>query len=177
MPVHITAFIGMLLLLFFRVINEKEMVNMVDWSGLSILAGMFPLVLALNKTGGVKLSADNLIKLGGETASPVIFTALIFIAAAGITQIMSNTASAALLYPIAIAVACGLNCNPKVIVIAVTVAASCAFITPIGTGSNTIVMASGGYQFKDYMKIGLPLLLICFLVYIFFAPLIWPIYF
>ena len=177
MPVHITAFIGMLLLLFFRVINEKEMVNMVDWSGLSILAGMFPLVLALNKTGGVKLIADNLIKLGGETASPVIFTALIFIAAAGITQIMSNTASAALLYPIAIAVAGGLNCNPKVIVIAVTVAASCAFITPIGTGSNTIVMASGGYQFKDYMKIGLPLLLICFLVYIFFAPLIWPIYF
>ena len=87
---------------------------------------------------------------------------------------MSNTASCALLAPIGIAIAQGINADPKAVLMAIAIAASCAFATPVGTPPNTIVLGPGEYRFMDYVKAGVPLIIVCFIVSLIIIPIVWP---
>jgi Na+/H+ antiporter NhaD/arsenite permease-like protein len=87
---------------------------------------------------------------------------------------MSNTASAALLCPLGIAIANGIGVSPQAVVMAIAIAASCAFATPVGTPPNTLVFGAGGYKFMDYVKCGTPLVIIEMIVCIILIPMIWP---
>ena len=98
----------------------------------------------------------------------------LFILSCGLTQFMSNTASAALLCPIGIAISKNLGADPKAVLMAIAVAASCAFATPVGTPPNTLVLGPGGYKFMDYVKAGTGLVLVAFVVSLVVIPMVWP---
>ena len=111
--------------------------------------------------------------MGGDP-SPMVVTAVLFALSCILTQFMSNTASAALLCPIGVAIAKQLNADPKAVIMAIAVAASCAFATPVGTPPNTLVLGPGGYKFMDYVKAGTGLVIVCFVVSLIVIPIVWP---
>ena len=135
---------------------------------------MMPVSTAMDKTGAGKLIAEWCVNLMGGSPSPLVVTAVLFILSCGLTQFMSNTASAALLCPIGIAISKQLGADPKAVLMAIAVAASCAFATPVGTPTNTLVLGPGGYKFMDYVKAGTGLVLVCFVVSLVVIPIVWP---
>ena len=135
---------------------------------------MMPVATAMDKSGAGKLIADAVINLMGTNPSPYFATAILFLLSCLLTQFMSNTASCALLAPIGIAIAQGMGANPHAVLMAIAVAASCAFSTPVGTPPNTIVLGPGQYSFTDYMKAGIPLIVVCFIVSLIVIPIVWP---
>lgn len=173
-PLHIAAVIGALILVITGVLTEKQAFNAIDWTTIFLFAGMLPMAAALDKTGAGELIADAVISLIGRDASPYILLSSLFLLSGILTQFMSNTATTTLLAPISMAIAQQMGVNPKPVLLAVAVAASCAFATPVATPPNTIIYGPGGYRFIDYIKTGLPLLLICWLVSLVIIPLSWP---
>jgi len=173
-PLHVSAVIGALLLVITGVVTEKQAYKSIDWGTMFLFAGMLPLATALDRSGAGKMIADSVIALVGQGASPYVMTAVIFIVVALLTQFMSNTAAAALMAPLGISIAAGLGADPRAVLMTVAIAASCAFASPVGTPPNTLVVGPGNFKFMDYVKVGLPLVLIMFVVSVALIPLIWP---
>ena len=110
----------------------------------------------------------------GGSPSPMLVTIVLFTLSAGLTQFMSNTACTALLAPIGIGIAKGLGASPHAVMMAIAIAASCAFATPVGTPPNTLVLGPGGYKFNDYVKAGTGLVIVSGIVSIIVIPMVWP---
>ena len=174
MPLHIAAVIGAILCVLTGCMKEKQAYTSIDWVTIFLFAGMMPVATAMDKSGAGKLIADAVINLMGTNPSPYFATAILFLLSCLLTQFMSNTASCALLAPIGIAIAQGMGANPHAVLMAIAVAASCAFSTPVGTPPNTIVLGPGQYSFTDYMKAGIPLIVVCFIVSLIVIPIVWP---
>ena len=155
-------------------LTEKQAYSSIDWVTIFLFAGMMPVSTAMDKTGAGKLIANWAVGLMGGEPTPLIVTIVLFSISCFLTQFMSNTASAALLCPIGIAIAKQLNADPKAVVMAIAVAASCAFATPVGTPPCTLVLGPGGYKFMDYVKCGTGLVLVCFVVSLIVIPMVWP---
>ena len=168
------AIIGALVCVLTGCLTEKQAYASIDWVTIFLFAGMMPVSTAMDKTGSGKLIAEWTVGLMGGSPSPLIVTAVLFILSCGLTQFMSNTASAALLCPIGVAIAKQLGADPKAVIMAIAVAASCAFATPVGTPPNTLVLGPGGYKFMDYVKAGTGLVVVCFVVSLVVIPVIWP---
>ena len=171
---EMAAIIGALVCVLTGCLTEKQAYASIDWVTIFLFAGMMPVSTAIDKTGAGKLIADWTVGLMGGSPSPMIVTAVLFALSCTLTQFMSNTASAALLCPIGISIAQALNADPKAVVMAITVAASCAFATPVGTPPNTLVLGPGGYKFADYVKCGCGLVAVCFVVSLVVIPIVWP---
>ena len=169
---EMAAIIGALVCVLTGCLTEKQAYASIDWVTIFLFAGMMPVSTAMDKTGAGKLIAEWTVGLMG--GSPLIVTAVLFILSCGLTQFMSNTASAALLCPIGVAIAKQLGADPKAVIMAIAVAASCAFATPVGTPPNTLVLGPGGYKFMDYVKAGTGLVVVCFVVSLVVIPVIWP---
>ncbi|KAB4588786.1 SLC13/DASS family transporter [Bacteroides thetaiotaomicron] len=171
---EMAAIIGALVCVLTGCLTEKQAYASIDWVTIFLFAGMMPVSTAMDKTGAGKLIAEWTVGLMGGSPSPLIVTAVLFILSCGLTQFMSNTASAALLCPIGVAIAKQLGADPKAVLMAIAVAASCAFATPVGTPPCTLVLGPGGYKFMDYVKVGVPLVVLCFIVSIIVIPMVWP---
>ena len=171
---EMAAIIGALVCVLTGCLTEKQAYASIDWVTIFLFAGMMPVSTAIDKTGAGKLIADWTVGLMGGSPSPMVVTAVLFALSCTLTQFMSNTASAALLCPIGIAIAQNLNASPKAVVMAIAVAASCAFATPVGTPPNTLVLGPGGYKFADYVKCGCGLVGVCFVVSLVVIPIVWP---
>ena len=171
---EMAAIIGALLCVLTGCLTEKQAYASIDWVTIFLFAGMMPVSSAMDKTGAGKLIAEWTVSLMGGSPSPLVVTAILFILSCGLTQFMSNTASAALLCPIGIAISKQLGADPKAVLMAIAVAASCAFATPVGTPPNTLVLGPGGYKFMDYVKAGCGLVLVCFVVSLVVIPVVWP---
>lgn len=174
MPLHIAAVIGAILCVLTGCLKEKQAYTSIDWVTIFLFAGMMPVATAMDKSGAGKMIADLVVGLMGSDPSPYMATAILFLLSCILTQFMSNTASSALLAPIAIAIAKGMGASPYAVMMAVAVAASCAFATPVGTPPNTLVLGPGAYSFMDYVKAGIPLIVVCFIVSIIVIPMVWP---
>lgn len=174
MPLHIAAVIGAILCVLTGCLKEKQAYTSIDWVTIFLFAGMMPVATAMDKSGAGKMIADLVVGLMGSDPSPYMATAILFLLSCILTQFMSNTASSALLAPIAIAIAKGMGASPYAVMMAVAVAASCAFATPVGTPPNTLVLGPGEYSFMDYVKAGIPLIVVCFIVSIIVIPMVWP---
>lgn len=174
MPLHIAAVIGAILCVLTGCLKEKQAYTSIDWVTIFLFAGMMPVATAMDKSGAGKMIADLVVGLMGTDPSPYMATAILFLLSCILTQFMSNTASSALLAPIAIAIAKGMGASPYAVMMAVAVAASCAFATPVGTPPNTLVLGPGEYSFMDYVKAGIPLIIVCFIVSIIVIPMVWP---
>ena len=171
---EIAAIIGALICVLSGCMTEKQAYASIDWVTIFLFAGMMPVSSAMDKTGAGQLIAEWTVGLMGGSPSPMVVTAILFILSCGLTQFMSNTASAALLCPIGIAISKQLGADPKAVLMAIAVAASCAFATPVGTPPNTLVLGPGGYKFMDYVKAGTGLVIVAFIVSLVVIPMVWP---
>ncbi len=171
---EMAAIIGALVCVLTGCLTEKQAYASIDWVTIFLFAGMMPVSTAMDKTGAGKLIAEWTVGLMGGSPSPLIVTAVLFILSCGLTQFMSNTASAALLCPIGVAIAKQLGADPKAVLMAIAVAASCAFASPVGTPPNTLVLGPGGYKFMDYVKAGTGLVIVSFIVSLVVIPIVWP---
>ena len=171
---EMAAIIGALVCVLTGCLTEKQAYASIDWVTIFLFAGMMPVSKAMDVTGAGKLIAEWTVGLMGGSPSPLVVTGVLFILSCGLTQFMSNTASAALLCPIGVAIAKQLNADPKAVIMAIAVAASCAFATPVGTPPNTLVLGPGGYKFMDYVKAGTGLVIVCFIVSLIVIPIVWP---
>ena len=171
---EMAAVVGALVCVLTGCLTEKQAYASIDWVTIFLFAGMMPVSTAIDKTGAGKMIAEWTVGMMGGSPSPLVVTAVLFALSCTLTQFMSNTASAALLCPIGIAIAQNLNASPKAVVMAIAVAASCAFATPVGTPPNTLVLGPGGYKFADYVKCGCGLVAVSFAVCLVVIPIVWP---
>lgn len=174
LPLSMVAVIGAMLCVLTGCLNEKQAYTSIDWVTIFLFAGMMPVATALDQSGAGKMIADAVIGVMGSDPSPYFATAVLFALSCIMTQFMSNTASCALLAPIGISIAQGMGADPHAVLMAIGVAASCAFGTPVGTPPNTLVLGPGQYKFTDYVKAGVPLMLVCFVVSLIIIPMVWP---
>ncbi len=173
MSIVASAIIGCCMLLLLRVLKPEEAYAAIDWRVVLLLAGVLPLGIALQNSGAAALIADFSIGMVGGLG-PVATLAVIYVMTSLLTEIMSNNASAALVVPIAIATAESLGLDSKPFLVAVAFAASTSFATPISYQTNTMVYAAGGYRFRDFVKVGLPLNLIFIVMAIVLIPRHFP---
>ena len=171
---EMAAIIGAIICVLTGCLTEKQAYASIDWVTIFLFAGMMPVSKAMDVTGAGKLIAEWTVGLMGGSPSPLLVTAILFALSCGLTQFMSNTASAALLCPIGIAISQKLGADPKAVLMAIAVAASCAFASPVGTPPNTLVLGPGGYKFMDYVKAGTGLVCVCFAVSLVVIPMVWP---
>ena len=171
---EMAAIIGAIVCVLTGCLTEKQAYASIDWVTIFLFAGMMPVSKAMDVTGAGKLIAEWTVGIMGGSPSPLVVTAVLFLLSCGLTQFMSNTASAALLCPIGIAISQNLGADPKAVLMAIAVAASCAFASPVGTPPNTLVLGPGGYKFMDYVKCGTGLVVVCFVVSLVVIPMVWP---
>ena len=158
---------------FTRCLTMEDSYRAIHWSSLIVVAGMLPLADALEKTGGTDLIVDALLDGVGD-GNPRLMLTVIFFLTAALGLFLSNTASAVLVAPIAIVAAEALGVSPYPFAVAVLIAASAAFVTPVSTPVVTLVVEPGRYEFIQFVKVGIPLLLLTYAVTLMVAPLIFP---
>lgn len=173
-PLQTAAVAGALLCVITGCLREKEAYLGIDWVTIFLFAGMLSVASAMGKTGAGKLIADVVIGAMGTSPSPYVVTAVMFLISCVLTNFMSNTASCALLTPIGISIATAIGADPRPIVMAIGIAASAAFCTPMATPPNTLVLTPGGYSFNDYVKYGFPLSIIAMVICVIIIPAVWP---
>lgn len=173
LPIVASAILGAIALILTRCLEPEEAYEAIDWRVIMLLAGVLPLGIALQNTGAAGAIASGAMALVGPWG-PVAALATVYLLTAVLTEAMSNNASAVLLTPIAVASAVALEVNPIPFAVAVAFAASTSFATPVGYQTNTMVYNAGGYRFNDFVKIGVPLNLLFFLIAVIFIPRIWP---
>ena len=173
-PLQVASVTGALFLVITKCLTEQQAYRGIDWVTIFLFAGMMPVATAMDKSGAGKLIADAVVGVMGGSPSPLMVTGILFALSCGLTQFMSNTASAALLCPIGISIAQKIGADPHAVLMAIAVAASCAFATPVGTPPNTLVLGPGGYHFKDYIIAGTPLIVVCLIVSLIVIPIVWP---
>ncbi len=168
------AVIGALACVLSRCITEKQAYRGIDWVTIFLFAGMLPIAGALEKTGAGKMIAESVIGLMGDNPSETTMMAVLFIVSCTLTQFMSNTGTAALLIPIGISISEELQVSPYAVIMAISIATSCAFATPVATPPNVMVMNPAGLHFIDYIKVGVPLCIVGFILSVFIIPMVWP---
>ncbi len=176
LPEHITAIVAVLLLVSGKCLTVRQAIESIDWGTVFLFAGMMPVATALDKSGASRFLADAMLGLMGEPPDAFAITSILFFLSCGLTQIMSNTASAAILCPLGISIAQEIGAAPRAVLMVIAVGTSCAFATPVGTPPNMLVLAPGGYKFRDYVITGTPLILVCFLVSLLVVPHVWPLF-
>jgi di/tricarboxylate transporter len=154
-------------------LSTREAYRSISWSSVVLIAAMIPMGRALEITGGAGVVAEGLVNTLGDL-SPLALMAGVFLLTTGFSQVINNTATAVLVAPIVMQAAVSLGVSPHPLLMIVAVSASTAFLTPIGTTTNILVFSPGGYRFTDYVKVGLPLMLIFLAVSLVLVPVIWP---
>jgi di/tricarboxylate transporter len=167
------ALIGCLLMGLFRCVDMTSAYRAISWKTLVLIVGMLPFSIALQRTGGVQIAADALVALAGQYSSYVVL-ALLFMTTAMLGLFISNTATAVLMAPVAIAVAIELGLSPYPFAMIVALAASAAYMTPVSSPTNTLVVSPGNYSFSDFVKVGVPFALVVMVVSVVMVPWLLP---
>ncbi|RDE24347.1 SLC13 family permease [Motiliproteus coralliicola] len=173
LPLTAAFCLAILVYLLFKILTPQQLYEPVDWPVIVLLMAMIPVGQALENTGLTDLLATQLL---GLTADFPLWVALglILVVTMFLSDVINNATTAIVMAPIAMGVATGLGINPEPLLMAVAVGASCAFLTPIGHQSNTLVMGPGGYAFSDYWRMGLPLEILIVLVAVPMILWVWP---
>jgi di/tricarboxylate transporter len=173
MPILKASILGVVFLLVSRTLTIQQAYKSINWTVIFLLAAILPLGVAMTKTGMAELVGRHIASLAGPWG-PTAVLAVVVVATALMTEVVSNNSAAVLMVPIALSAAASLGVDPKPLVMAVTFAASMSFMTPVGYQTNTMVYAPGGYRFTDYLRAGTPLSVVSWVMAVLLIPLIWP---
>ena len=172
-PNTVAAIIACLLMGKFRCIDAESAYKAIHWPSIILIVGMMPFALALQKTGGVDLVVKGLMDVGGGYG-PYMMLGCLFVLCATIGLFISNTATAVLMAPIALAAAKSMGVSPDPFAMVIAMAASAAFMTPVSSPVNTLVLGPGNYSFSDFVKIGVPFTIIVMVVCVVMIPMLFP---
>ncbi len=172
-PVVIASMLAAGAMMVTGCLTRTQAYRAISWSTVILIAAMIPMAVALESTGGAQIIADGLVDTLGALG-PIPLLAGVFLVTTAFSQVISNTAAAVLMVPIVLGAAAGLGVSPHPLMMGLAVGASSAFLTPIGTAPNLMVMAPGGYRFTDYAKVGAPLLALFLVVSLILIPVFWP---
>lgn len=176
LPIVVSAIVGSLLLVLIGCLTMEEAYQAIEWRIIFLLAGVLTLGVALEKSKAAELISHSLVDWVGPWGGPIAVISAFFLVTSLLTGAMSNNATAALLAPIAIAAAHSMQVSPRPFLVAVTVAASASFMTPVGYQTNTLIYGPGQYRFNDFVKVGTPLNIIIWVVATLLIPYFWPLY-
>lgn len=172
-PTVVAALVAAAAMVLVGCVSGEEAYRSISWSSVILIAAMIPMSTALQITGGADLLANALVDTLGQIG-PLMLMAGVFLLTTAFSQVINNTATAVLVAPIVLQAALELGVDPHPLLMTVAVSASTAFLTPIGTTTNLMVLSPGSYRFTDYVKVGLPLMAIFLIVTLVLVPLIWP---
>lgn len=176
-PIEIGAIAGCVLMCLCGCLKTREAYAAIEWNLLFVIFGLLALGAAMQHTGAAAWLAQTIVSGTDHVVAgpykPLALLACLYLLTMLLTEVLSNTAVAALMAPIALGLAAAAGLDPRPFIIAITFAASAAFATPIGYQTNTYVYGIGGYRFSDFIKIGVPLNFICFLVAMYVIPRVW----
>ncbi len=161
------------LMTLLNIVPIRDIYTTIEWPVIVLLASLIPIGNALQETGGTALIADAIVSLSSG-ASPAIVLLILMVVTMTLSDVLNNTATALIAAPVAVTIAERLNVSPDPFLMAVAIAASCAFLTPIGHKNNTLIMGPGGYKFGDYWRMGLPLEIIVIAVSVPMLLIVWP---
>ncbi len=172
-PIHLLALLGVAVVLVSRVLDADEAFSLIDGQLMALIFAMLAIGIALEESGAVRLIVEAIApQLAGLPAWAVLLT--VYLITSTLTELVTNNAVAVVVTPIAIALGQYLGVDPRPLVVAVMVAASASFATPIGYQTNTLVYAPGGYRFVDYLRVGVPMNLVIGVTACLLIPLFWP---
>ena len=172
-PMHISACVGALALVLFRILTQKEAFAAFDLQAVFLLSFMTPLGNAMVKTGAAQQISDAVISVSGGH-SPLVLMAILWLAVWALTQAMSNTATCALFCPIGWSIAKTLGADPRAVVIAVLIASSVAVCTPLAIPANSMILEPGNLRFKDFFRPGIALSVVAFVLSMILLPILYP---
>lgn len=172
-PIAVTALAGAVAMTLAGCLDAEDVYDAIDWRIIILLAGLIPLGVAMNESGAAEFLVQNSVGLVSQHG-PLVVLAVMYLLALLLTEFMSNAAAAVLLTPIGVSTANMMNVDATPFLIAVMFAASTSFSTPVGYQTNTMVYGAGGYRFIDFVKVGLPLNLIFWVLGVVFIPVFWP---
>jgi di/tricarboxylate transporter len=171
-PSAVAGLVAAVAMVLVGVLTVDQAYRSVNWTTVILVGAMTPLSAAMSETGAAQLLADRLVAIVGE-AGPYALLAGLFILTAVLGQLISNTATALIIIPIAVAAAIELGISPRPVMMSVCVAAAASFLTPVATPVNLMIMGPGGYKFGDYWKIGIVCMAWFFVMAVFFVPMVW----
>lgn len=171
-PTAVAGLLAAAAVILTGIMSVGQSYRAIDWTTVILVGALMPLSTAMIETGAAQLMAEHLVAFVGD-AGPIALLAGLFLLTAIMGQLISNTATALIVIPIGVAAATAMGISPRPVLMSTAVAAAAAFLTPIATPTNLMVMGPGGYAFSDYWKLGLPLLIGFFVVAVFIVPLIW----
>ena len=172
-PMHVTACVGAVAVVLFRVLTQKEAFAAFDLQAVFLLSFMTPLGGAMMKTGAAQQISDAVISAAGGHG-PLVLMAILWLTVWGLTQVMSNTATCALFCPIGWSIAKTLGADPRAVVIAVLIASSVAVCTPLAIPANSMILEPGNLRFKDFFRPGLALSAVAFVLSMILLPVLYP---
>jgi len=173
MPIAIAAVTGLIFMIITGCLTMEEAYRAIEWRAIFLIAGMLPLGIAMEQTGAARFLADGVVGMLGDFG-PLGILGGLFLMTALSAQFMPTSAVAVLLAPIALSAASSMGISPYSLLMAVAIASSSAFMSPVSHASNIIVMGPGGYRFVDYFKVGLPLTILILIVVLLVLPIVWP---
>ncbi len=173
LPIALSALTGAVAMTLAGCIHADDVYESTDWSIVILIAGLLPLGIAMSSSGAAQFLVDNSIGLVSHLGPHMVLAAL-YLMALALGELMSNSAAAVLLTPIGFSTAQLMGADPTPFLIAITFAASTSFMTPVGYQTNMMVYSAGGYKFSDFIKIGLPLNMIFWVLGVIFIPMFWP---
>jgi len=171
LPVALAATAGLMVL--FEIVPLRQVYETIEWPVIVLLGCMIPIGGAMETSGATALIANGIVDISAGYSAAVVLTLLIVVTMS-LSDLLNNTATAIIMAPIAINIAKGLDVNPDPFLMAVAIAASCAFLTPIGHKNNTLIMGPGGYKFGDYWRMGLPLEILVIVISVPMLLWVWP---
>jgi di/tricarboxylate transporter len=172
-PAVVAGSLAALAVVLTGILSVEQTYRAINWTTVILVGAMLPLSTAIMQTGAAQMIADSLIAVVGG-AGPTALLAGLFVLTAILGQLISNTATALIIIPVAVVAAGEMGVSPQPVLMCVAIAAAAAFLTPVATPTNLMVMEPAGYRFGDYWKFGLPMMLWFLVVAVFLVPRIWP---
>jgi di/tricarboxylate transporter len=173
LPIYVAAIAGASLMVLTRCLTMEEAYRSIEWQAVFLIAAMLPLGVAMQRTGAAELLAHSVVQAAGPYGPTAILAGIVLLTLV-INQFIPSAVNAVVMTPIALATAAGLGISPYPFVMGIAYAAASSFMTPVSHPANVLVMSPGGYRFSDYMKNGLPITIIVFVVTVVLVPVMFP---
>ena len=173
LPIAIAAILGGALMILSGCLDMREAYRAIEWKAIFLIAGMLPLGIAMQTSGTAEFLASEMVAFLAPFGTKALLGGLYLLTMLA-SQVMPNPVVTVMMAPVALSTAAGLGLSPYAFIMTIAVAASSSFLSPVGHPSNILIMGPGGYKFTDYVKAGLPLVLIIFLLVVFVLPVFWP---